>query len=170
MTSLDRNRPARWVVLALVAYAGAVLAVLLLPVGYSEIVHAIGDGIRPVLGRPAFGDGWIELCANVLLFVPLGFLLTLLLRRHWHGVVLALALSAAAELAQVIIPSRQPSLRDVAANLLGAAIGAALAWWLVVRRERAATAASPLSQALDGADEPVPGTPEPRPPERDATH
>lgn len=171
-TSRERGRPARWVVIALVAYVLGIVAVLVLPVGYHEIVGSIGDAVRSATGSGSgsFGDGWIELGANILMFVPLGLLLTLLLRRHWQGVVLALALSVAAELGQLVIPSRQASLRDVAANLLGAMIGAALAWWLVVRRERARSAGSSLPDALDGAGEPVPGGPDPRASEHDAPH
>lgn len=169
VTSQERRRPARWVVIGLGVYAVAIVAVLLLPIGYSQIVHEIGDAVRSALGI-SFGDGWIELGANIVMFVPLGFLLTVLLRRHWHGVMLALALSVAAELAQLVIPSRQPSLRDVAANLLGALIGAALAWWLVVRRERARSAGSWLPHSLDGTGEGVPTRAEPGTPEEDAPH
>lgn len=167
-TSRERGRPARWVVIGLVAYVAAVVAVLVLPIGYSQIVGSIGDWLRSALGASAFGDGWIELGANVLLFVPLGLLLTLLLRRHWHGVMLALILSASAELAQLIIPARQPSVRDILANVLGAAIGSALAWTLVVRRERVAAAPHGSPHALDRAGEPVAGPPEPRAPSDEA--
>ncbi|WP_461476544.1 VanZ family protein [Microbacterium sp. HJ5] len=122
---------------ALGVYVVVVAVVVLSPVSYRSIVHAIGDGIRDVLGVSPFGTGWIEFGANILMFVPLGLLLTLLLRNHWYGVVLALVLSAGVELAQIVIPSRQPSLRDIVANVLGAAVGAALAWIFVLRRRQA---------------------------------
>ena len=131
--SAPMRRPV-WVLWAIGVYIVAVAVVVLSPVSYGAIVHAIGDGIRDILGISSFGSGWIEFGANVLMFVPLGFLLTLLLRNHWYGVVLALVLSAGVELAQIVIPARQPSLRDVVANLLGAAVGAALAWIIVLRR------------------------------------
>jgi VanZ family protein len=99
-------------------------------------VNAIDSWIRSDLGITFFGSGWIEFVANILMFVPLGLLLTLLLRHHWYGVILALVISVAAELAQAFIPSREPSLRDVLANVLGAAIGAGIAWIVVLRRER----------------------------------
>ena len=89
------------------------------------------------MGITFFGSGWIEFVANILMFVPLGLLLTLLLRHHWYGVALALAVSVLAEVAQIVIPSRQPSLRDILANVLGAAIGAAIAWVIVLRQRRA---------------------------------
>lgn len=134
--SAPTRRPV-WVPWALGVYVVAVAVVVLSPVSYGAIVHALGDGIRDILGISSFGSGWIEFAANVVMFVPLGFLLTLLLRNHWYGVVLALVLSAGVELAQLVIPSRQPSLRDVVANVLGAAVGAALAWVIVLRRRPA---------------------------------
>ncbi|MDL5352378.1 VanZ family protein [Microbacterium sp. zg-YB36] len=127
----------RWVLGGLALYAVLVGLVLLLPVSYGAVVNALADALRRFSGLGAFGSGWIEFTANIVMFVPLGFLLTLLVRRHWLGVVVALTVSVAAELAQLLIPSREPSLRDVLANTLGAGLGAALAWLLVLRRQRA---------------------------------
>ncbi len=124
-----------WAIVGLAAYGAAVALIVLLPVSYSGIVNGIGDWVRDGLGVTSFGSGWIEFVANILMFVPLGFLLTLLFRHPWYGIALALTLSAAVELVQIVIPSRQPSLRDVLANVLGAAVGAAVAW-MVVRRQR----------------------------------
>ncbi|WP_106816278.1 VanZ family protein [Microbacterium timonense] len=128
----------RWVIAGLVAYGVAVGLVLLLPISYSGIVNRIGDALRDGLGIDWFGSGWIEFGANILMFVPLGFLLTLMFRHPWYGVALAIALSAAAELAQIVIPSRQPTLRDILANTLGAAVGGGVAWLIVLRTERRA--------------------------------
>ena len=129
-------RRRRWVLVCLAAYAAAVALVVLLPVSYSTIVQAITQWLDATVGIGGFGSGWVEFIANILLFLPLGLLLTLLFRHPWYGPAPALALSIPAELAQFVIPSRQPSLRDVIANALGAALGAALAWILVVRRDR----------------------------------
>lgn len=131
-----QTRPPVWVIWGLVVYVAVVAVVVLSPVSYRSIIHALGDAVDSILGDASFGSGWIEFGANILMFVPLGFLLTLLLRHHWYGVLLALALSAGVEIAQIVIPSRQPSLRDIIANVLGAALGAALAWFFVLRRER----------------------------------
>ncbi|HWI30263.1 MAG TPA: VanZ family protein, partial [Microbacterium sp.] len=92
--------------------------------------------VRETLGITAFGSGWFEFIANIMFFVPLGLLLTLLVRRPWVGVLLALALSACAELAQGLLPARTASVRDVLANVLGAAIGAAIAWAIIAARRR----------------------------------
>jgi glycopeptide antibiotics resistance protein len=126
----------RWVVWGLVAYLLVAAAILFAPVSYSEVVSAIWSWLRESWGWDGFGAGWVEFAANIVMFVPLGFLLTLLLRPSLWGVVLALAISVAAELVQILIPARVPSVRDVIANALGAALGAALAWLLVRRRGR----------------------------------
>lgn len=124
-----------WVLGALIGYAGVVAAILLLPVGYGDITNAIDSWIRFGLGITFFGAGWVGFVANILMFVPLGFLLTLLFRDRWRGASLALVLSVIAELAQAFIPSREPSLRDVLANAMGAAVGAGVAWLIVLRRQ-----------------------------------
>jgi len=118
----------RWPYICLAVYGVAVALVLLLPVGYSDIIDLIAGWIRSIPGLDFFGSGWIEFVANIAMFVPLGLLLTWIFQHHWYGVAVALAASALAEIAQIVIPSRQPSLRDVLANVLGAAIGAAIAW------------------------------------------
>jgi glycopeptide antibiotics resistance protein len=132
----DSPRRRRWPLWGLLAYVAVVGVIVLSPVSYSGIVHAIGDWMGEALGLNGFGTGWIEFVANILMFVPLGLLLTLVFRHPWWGVVLALVLSAGVEIAQTVIPSRQASLRDVVANVLGAGVGAVLAWLLVLRRDR----------------------------------
>jgi hypothetical protein len=124
----------RWALVGLVLYGAAAGVVLLAPVSYSGIVNAIDSWLRTDLGLTWFGSGWVEFTANILLFVPLGFLLTLIARPHWLGVVIGLLVSAAVELVQIVIPSREASLRDVLSNTCGAAVGAGLAWLLVLRR------------------------------------
>ena len=125
----------RWVLVCLGLYALAVGLVVLTPVSYSKVVHAIADWLELSVGIGGFGSGWIEFAANILMFLPLGFLLTLLFSHPWYGVALAVFLSCAAELAQFVIPSREPAVRDIVANAAGAALGAVLAWLIVLRRE-----------------------------------
>lgn len=145
-------RQRSWAIGGLVAYAAAVVVVLVAPVSYSGIVHALGDALASTFGLDWFGSGWIEFIANVVMFAPLGFLLTMLLRRRWLGVLLAVSLSVVAEIAQAVIPSRQPSLRDILANALGAVLGALLAW--VIARRRPARSAQPLDRAGEGVAKP----------------
>jgi VanZ family protein len=65
---------------------------------------------------------------NVLLFVPIGFALGLRRRadpmRIWGGLTM---LSALIEATQIFLPGRFPTVSDVAANSLGAALGLLLA-------------------------------------------
>lgn len=137
MTVAADSRASRryWVLVGLIGYVLVVGIVLLSPVGYSDIVSMVGDWLAVGFGATWFGTGWIEFGANVLMFVPLGFLLTLLFRHHWYGIALALALSVLAEMVQFVIPMREPSLRDVLANTAGAAAGVGLAWVFFVRRD-----------------------------------
>ena len=66
----------------------------------------------------------IEFGANVLLFVPLGVLLAMILRRRWLGLPIAFGVTLAIELGQaLLLTERTPALSDAIANLLGAAIG-----------------------------------------------
>ncbi|WP_210502970.1 VanZ family protein [Nocardioides xinjiangensis] len=64
---------------------------------------------------------------NVVLFVPLGALFVLLTRRPWWQAALAAAAgSTAIELVQGLWLAREGTWQDVAANTLGAALGALL--------------------------------------------
>ncbi|WP_375386200.1 VanZ family protein [uncultured Microbacterium sp.] len=135
----------RWVLIGLGVYGAVIIGLLLAPVSVTGILDLLSSWVRNDLGVTSFGSGWIEFAANILMFVPLGFLLTLLLPKPWQGVLLAIALSIMAEVAQIVIPSRQASLRDVLANATGAAIGAALALLVVRRRRRRADAAASRS-------------------------
>ncbi|WP_312676436.1 VanZ family protein [Microbacterium sp.] len=135
-------RRRRWAGAGLAGYALVVGVVLVAPVSYGRIVSAIGEWGASAFGLDWFGSGWIEFFANVLMFAPLGFLLTLLMRRWWHGLAIAVALSVLAEVLQAVIPSRQPSLRDILANALGAAVGAGVALLIVRRRSRRRSAHS----------------------------
>ena len=70
----------------------------------------------------------LEALANVLLFVPIGLLLPLALPRSLLTVLLAVAVAATVgiELVQLVLAAgRDPSVRDVAMNTLGAALGLA---------------------------------------------
>jgi glycopeptide antibiotics resistance protein len=91
------------------------------------------------LGVPAWVTyGKVEFGANIALFVPLGLLLALLLRRRhwWLAAVSGLGLSLLAEIGQAALrPHRLGSLRDVLANTLGTVIGAGLV--ALARRRRA---------------------------------
>jgi glycopeptide antibiotics resistance protein len=128
---------------AAVAYGAALAAVTLLPVRYRPELARWPENRRPQLVPlwnllVSLRDGDLRLatvagCAgNVLLFVPLGFLLPLLaprLDRLWRVVAVGAAVSVLLELAQLPMPGvRRADVNDVLMNALGAALG-----WLVLR-------------------------------------
>ncbi|WP_162850925.1 VanZ family protein [Amnibacterium kyonggiense] len=82
-------------------------------------------------GVPTFVDyGFVESAANVVFFVPVGFLLGILFPyRFWFlAIVCGALLSAAVETAQgLFLPGRVSSLADVLANSIGAVVGCILA-------------------------------------------
>lgn len=71
----------------------------------------------------------LEFSANILLFLPLGVLLTAVFapKRWWMAVVLGFTVSSALEAGQMILlDERYPSGLDVLANTAGSLIGALL--------------------------------------------
>ena len=77
-----------------------------------------------------FGYRKLEFSANIMMFIPLGFFAALLLPlgRAWIAGVVGIAMSMAAELAQLILlPARFATVLDVLANSVGAWIGVGLA-------------------------------------------
>lgn len=71
-----------------------------------------------------------DLLLNVLLFMPLGYVLGRAGRRPLAALGLGLLLSGSIEILQIVIPGRSPTLRDIGANAIGAALGALIAWRL----------------------------------------
>jgi len=124
----------RWSAALLVVALGAVLVATLTP-------EPIDRGAKPVIsdfleglhrhGLPQlFGYAAIEFGANVVMFAPLGFLLTMVLplKRWWLAPLVGAALSAGIELAQLTtFADRFASVGDVLANSIGAVLGAVLA-------------------------------------------
>ena len=105
------------------------------PLGFAEAV----DRYRAAWQVPIRVESRSDWLSNVLLFVPLGFLIAGRLavdRPRWWSWSAALVavpaasatLSAAIEFAQVYFPTRTVSARDVVAETIGGAIGGAL--WL----------------------------------------
>lgn len=115
-------------------YGAVVLLVTLWPT-------AVDRGLDPYLERvlialhargvPHFIDyAFVEFSANILFFVPVGFLLAILLdrRRQWLAIVLGGLLSSGVESAQwLFLPGRVASAVDVLANTSGAALGCGVA-------------------------------------------
>lgn len=95
---------------------------------------------REVTAKPVRVESRSDWAANILLFLPLGFLAVgaLAVDRSWFAALLAAlvvvpvcgGLSAAIEFVQIFFPPRIPSINDMAAETLGGATGALL--WLAV--------------------------------------
>ncbi|MEJ1156610.1 VanZ family protein [Microbacterium marmarense] len=92
------------------------------------LLHAISAAI------PWLSYNLIEFTANIALFVPLGALGAMLLRRRpWLVIVIALGVTIVIESVQaLLLAQRTPSGLDIIANTLGAAVGLAIV--LLVRR------------------------------------
>lgn len=135
-TARDR-RVAAW---SLAAY-GIVLALIAFwPVPVDRGAESLlRDVTRAV---PLLSHGVVEFCANVVLFIPLGVLLALTLRRRVWVMPIALVVTVAIETGQALfLAERTPSLGDVVANLSGAGLGIALVLLAGRRRPRAGSRA-----------------------------
>lgn len=114
----------------LVTYIGAAAAIVLWPTPVDGGLKSQLKGAILQLqdaGAPHFVNyGFIESAANVVFFVPLGVLVTVMLARSkwWVAPLVGSTLSTAAEVAQLLfLPHRFATLADVAANTSGAIIG-----------------------------------------------
>lgn len=89
------------------------------------------------IARPV-GYDVVQLAANVVLFVPLGWLAVALTRARWWQVTLiGFLLSSGIEVGQALVrPDRFATVSDVVANTLGTALGAVAASLLLHRHER----------------------------------
>ncbi|WP_025157118.1 VanZ family protein [Leifsonia aquatica] len=70
----------------------------------------------------------VEFTANILMFVPMGALLTLLLGRErwWLALALGVMATLTIEFVQLFLPARFSDARDLLANTLGTLIGIAI--------------------------------------------
>ncbi|WP_166804791.1 VanZ family protein [Cryobacterium sp. Sr8] len=120
--------------LLLAAYVLLVLAATMWPTPLDQGYAASIDKLLAVLHRNGvpewFGYHKLEFSANVLMFVPLGFLVTMLLPTWgwWLALLLCPALSVAIEFTQAsILTARFATVTDVVANSIGALLGIAVA-------------------------------------------
>ena len=126
------HRP--WLIAAFVAAASGVVA---LTIGPSP-VDLLFSLSQAAPGLDALSRSTVEMAANVLLFVPVAFLFAAAAPRV-PGVVawlMCTAASAGVETAQLVLPGRQSTVRDVVLNSTGAAIGVLLHTLVSRRRSR----------------------------------
>lgn len=108
-------------------YALGAAAILFWPTTLTDAFRAQLDAVGELI---PYGDKLLEAGANVLLFVPAGWLAGSLLPRgkRWLGLIGGVMVSSGVELTQaVLLPGRVPSPRDILANSLGVALGVLLA-------------------------------------------
>jgi glycopeptide antibiotics resistance protein len=127
-------------------YAAFVLLVTLWPTTVDRGLDPYIERILVALharGVPTFVDyAFVEFSANIGFFVPVGFLLAILITRRlqWLAVLCAAVLSTGVEVAQwLFLPGRVASAADVLANTIGAAIGcgaAVLVRLVILHRDR----------------------------------
>ena len=132
------------------AVPAILIPVYLAAVAWITLTPAPGDPAGNPLLREVLrtlsavpGLGWVdydvaEFSANVLLFVPMGVLFTVLLGvwRWWLAVAFGVAATLIIEFVQLFIPERVSDPRDLQANTLGTLIGVLIVA-LTVRSRRA---------------------------------
>ena len=113
-------KPAPGIRIALAIVIGAILAVTLFP--------AMGEPTRPLRWCAGCGDrGVAHAILNIILFMPLGALLTLAgVPRSWTWLAGGV-MSALIEGAQLFIPGRDASIDDVLTNTTGTIVGSLIA-------------------------------------------
>jgi glycopeptide antibiotics resistance protein len=118
----------------LLACVAVVLTATLWPTpldqGYSESINRVLDVLHRNGVPEWFGYDKLEFFANIAMFVPLGFLLALLLpqRVWWLALIICPALSIGIEFTQAqLLTQRFATVADVIANSSGAVIGATFA-------------------------------------------
>jgi VanZ family protein len=108
------------IVLTLYGVSLAMIALWPVPVdqGAAGFLRRVGR-VLPMLTYPR-----IEFSANILLFVPLGVLLMLILRRRYLILPIAIVVTVAIECSQgLLLDKRTPSVLDIIANTAGACLG-----------------------------------------------
>ncbi|SFI75802.1 MULTISPECIES: VanZ family protein [Microbacterium] len=127
--SLARD-PRAYLALYVVLLAGVAFWPSPVDQGAGPLIRLI-TRILPVLTYPR-----IEFAANIALFIPLGFLLTLILTRNrWLTLPIAFVATVTIECVQAVaLGARTPSMLDVVANTAGACVGILLVVFIEVFR------------------------------------
>ncbi|WP_253808775.1 VanZ family protein [Nocardia amikacinitolerans] len=137
----DRNIALRYTVAEVGLLAGTLpwIWMILTPVGGGGAISAVPlrDLVATLTDSPS--SAFVQIGANTLLFVPLGFFLPLRLPRFAGALRMTLVgatVSAALEISQYVFDlGRVSSVDDVLMNAAGAGLGALLARTHVTRRE-----------------------------------
>ena len=127
----QKSRVREWfVVLSLAVYLTVVVLVTLSPTPIDQGYESSIERVLAVLHRNGipewFGYNKLEFTANIVMFVPIGFLVELAMpaRQWWVALILCPALSGTIELIQgAVLAERFSTLSDVDANSGGALLG-----------------------------------------------
>ena len=130
-----KSRAREWLgALTLAGYATIVLLATMWPTPLDQGFESSINKLFIVLYRNGvplwFGYSKLEFLANILMFIPLGFLVALLLpgRVWWLALIICPAMSVAIELTQALaLSARFATAIDVASNSLGAVVGILIA-------------------------------------------
>ncbi|HEV7949290.1 MAG TPA: VanZ family protein [Glaciihabitans sp.] len=102
--------------------------------GYSESINRVLEVLHRNGVPEWFGYDKLEFSANIVMFLPIGFLVALLLPSQvwWLALLICPILSGGIELIQAnFLSARFATITDVIANSIGATIGALLAGTLL---------------------------------------
>jgi len=132
-----------------------IVGTIVLAILVATLVPSRSGELRPFSYCFACDFRWLaDAVLNVALFLPFGFAAAWHAKSFWKVVLAGALLSTAIELLQLVVPGRDPELRDILSNTMGAVLGALLAYrpraWLEPTARRAmwlvcATAISILS-------------------------
>jgi glycopeptide antibiotics resistance protein len=126
-TGWDKGLQSIFLRVALVASVAAILVLTLFPIDDDKEVQFLPlSDIVETLTPPVDETRLLAETANILLFVPFGAVLGLLGSRIGKTAVIAFALSAAVESAQLLVSGRTTSVDDLLLNTLGAVLGHAV--------------------------------------------
>jgi VanZ family protein len=134
---------ARWILLAVwLGFVGYMTLTAVQPhSGIDAFLRRVARAITGHTSSLSTTSGWWEEAANVALFVPLGMVVTLVLRRRWRWLapILCLLISVCVEVLQdVVVTTRHASGVDIVENTIGGVIGWLLALPIIgqLRRQR----------------------------------
>lgn len=110
------------------------LVTTVVAIGVLTLTPARGAVIAPPFWCISCGESvGHDAVRNVLLFVPFGASLALLELGVLPATVAGMVLSTVIELMQFAIPGREPAVRDILTNTIGAAVGAAMISFMLAR-------------------------------------
>ncbi len=121
----------QWLAASLLAFVvGIILLITMWPVPVDKGYSGSIDKVLTVLHRNGiptwFGYNHLEFSANIVMFVPLGFLVVLLLKQRlwWLALIICPAMSISIELTQAaFLAARFATVTDVMSNSIGAILG-----------------------------------------------